>query len=476
MNIVNVLNEYKTNDTIGLFEKIQNIITCKEGKWDTGLPGQNQELTAMLLYEYATSIEKISKGKLSAEFVIDKLAQNMGTFRFGDFKSGQDDNILYDNQPVTSEEYKKYCRINSNFGAHQVEYEENGKRKYSVALYDDKQQYTTSDGVTHLLSGIRLDDINDIRHTVFHEWTHVMEKNIFRGNELRKEDLILQEGDSTYINVNLGPDLTMEGYKKFIENVDSYLQSDREIVFSGYSTIEINERKSPNKRIMHNIISEGATELISRMVLENLGIEVKDKSRYAEQTDFARQIFESLGIDNAILQYFTASNNIIKYIEGKEIDGKSALHYASNYFSLLGKFEKFLKDKHDTAYGTGENAKIERKIRIEELKMKILDFFKTGKAPDDNDIETFTEQINTLIPLDEISTKECQNFLKTVLNYPKQTQHFREMMRKNFPPKDQKLENVIHHLNIQGVVIAPHSKKDLSIKKSEENDNDERDD
>ena len=474
MEIENTLSLYKSQDTRGLFEKISTVINEKNGKWDSGIESQNQELTAMLVYEYATSIEKISKGKLTAEFVIEKLAQNMGTFRYGDFKPGQDDNILYDNQPVTSEEYKKHCRINANFGAHQVEYEEDGKKRYSVALYDDKQQYTTSDGITHTLSGIRLDDIDDIRHTVFHEWTHVMEKNIFKGIELTRDDLILQEGDSTYINVDLGPDLKMEGYKDFIENVDSYLQSDKEIVFSGYSTIEINERKDPNRRIMHNIISEGATELISQMVLESLGIEVRDKSRYEQQTGFARQIFESLGIENAISEYFTASNNIIKYIESKKIDGKSALHYANNHFSILGKFEKFLKDKHNDAYGTSESAKDDRKVRIEEIKNKILDFFKTGKEPDENDVVSFEEQINALIPLDDTAKRECQNFLRTVLNYPRQTQHFRNMMQVNFPARDRQLENVIHNLNRQGVVLGATNQVDLSSRKREEDGDDAR--
>ena len=79
----------------GLWEKIGEVIGSKNGKWDRGLDGKSQELTQMLIYEYATSLEDITRGKLPAEFVLDKLARTLGTLRLGDFKEGQDDNIKY---------------------------------------------------------------------------------------------------------------------------------------------------------------------------------------------------------------------------------------------------------------------------------------------------------------------------------------------------------------------------------------------
>ena len=128
MDIKPIVEKYKTEDTKGLWDKIGKIIEEKEGKWDTGLDDSTSELTQMLVYEYATSLEAITEGKLTAEFVIDKLSKLMGTFRLGDFKQGQDDNIKYDQESVTSEAYKKHARIDGNFGAHQVDYEEVGKK------------------------------------------------------------------------------------------------------------------------------------------------------------------------------------------------------------------------------------------------------------------------------------------------------------------------------------------------------------
>ena len=67
-----------------------------------------------------------------------------------------------------------------------------------------------------------------------------------------------------------------------------------EILFNGISTIEINERKSPNRRIMHNKISEGGTELISQKIMEHLG-RPYEKGRYENQAKFVGKVFESLG-------------------------------------------------------------------------------------------------------------------------------------------------------------------------------------
>ena len=229
MDIKPIVEKYKTEDTKGLWDKIGKIIEEKEGKWDTGLDDSTSELTQMLVYEYATSLEAITEGKLTAEFVIDKLSKLMGTFRLGAFKQGQDDNIKYDQVSVTSEAYKKHARIDGNFGAHQVDYEEDGKKLFSVVMFDKTQQYQTSDGVMHTLKGGDLTNLDDIRQTLFHEWTHVMEKCFVKSSELTRDDIIKQNGDSTYINSSVSADWRMEEYKAYIANVDKMLETEDEI-------------------------------------------------------------------------------------------------------------------------------------------------------------------------------------------------------------------------------------------------------
>ena len=56
-------------------------------------------------------------------------------------------------------------------------------------LFDDSQ-VATINGEQQTLSGIDLQDLSDIRHTVFHEWTHIMERCVVKASQLSKEDII----------------------------------------------------------------------------------------------------------------------------------------------------------------------------------------------------------------------------------------------------------------------------------------------
>ena len=57
-----------------LLKYIQEVVQVQNqiGKWDNG-PKENNNLTEILIYEYATSLEKITKGKITSQFVVDKL-------------------------------------------------------------------------------------------------------------------------------------------------------------------------------------------------------------------------------------------------------------------------------------------------------------------------------------------------------------------------------------------------------------------
>ena len=108
---------------------------------------------------------------------------------------------------------------------------------------------------------------------------------------------------------------------------------------------EINEKKSPNRRIMHNQISEGSTEFISKKIMEHLGRKIED-GRYGMQADFVKRVFDSLGMDEAISTYLTSSNKIISYIESKNYDGKDILRDADTFITALGNFENTLSLLH----------------------------------------------------------------------------------------------------------------------------------
>ena len=73
MDIKSIVDSYRKDDSKDLIDKITRIIKAQDGKWDFGIDESSKDLTAMLLYEYSTAIEKMTDGKVSAEFVIRKL-------------------------------------------------------------------------------------------------------------------------------------------------------------------------------------------------------------------------------------------------------------------------------------------------------------------------------------------------------------------------------------------------------------------
>ena len=281
MEIDDLLDYYQNHNDDGLVRYIQRIVLKKSfaGEWDKGFDKKTQNLTTLLLYEYAESIESLTDGQLDVYEVVDKITNNVGRIRYGDFKEGADDKVKYDEMQVTSNEFKKKRRIDNNCGALTVEYKDSGfMQKDAICLFSDKQKEEIN-GKEYELSGINLDDLSDIRATMFHELTHVMEKCKVKASELKKEDIIFKNGDSYFINTNLSPDLSKREFDNYIKDLDRLSHSGEFVSFRGISTIEINDRKSPNKRIMHNKISEGTTEFAhklrpdltaDRFVLENI--------------------------------------------------------------------------------------------------------------------------------------------------------------------------------------------------------------
>lgn len=428
MDIKDIVEKYKAEDP-KLFEYIGRLVEekAREGKWDKGIDDESKDLTQMLIYEYATSLEKITKGKVSAKFVVDKLSSQMGKMRYGEYKKGLDEDVTYDNVPVTSKEYTEMCRVKSNFGAHAPTYMEDGKEKCAIVLFDNSQQYDYN-GKPVTLTGIDLSNLSDVRGTAFHEWSHIMEKCFIKASDLKKEDIIYKEGESTYINACLSPDLTMEEYKDYIANVDNLLQSDEEVMFGGISTIEINERKSPNRRIMHNQISEGATELLSRLVMKEVGDEVIDPTRYEDKVKFVEKVFKSQGIDEAVAIYITDSRALTRELEERKIDGQSLLHYSSRHLDFLGNVEGTLA-RDIISKG------VEPEI-LEGVKGKLMEFWKTHPESTNADRGVVFNEIIDNLPV-ELS-KPARRTLVQAISYPDRDREFKAAMNREFPEKEER--------------------------------------
>lgn len=428
MDIKDIVEKDKAEDP-KLFEYIGRLVDKKarEGKWDKGIDEKSEDLTQMLIYEYATSLEKITKGKVSAKFVVDKLSSQMGKMRYGEYKKGLDEDVTYDNVPVTSREYTEMCRVRSNFGAHAPTYIEDGREKCAIVLFDNRQKYDYN-GKPVTLTGIDLSNLSDVRGTAFHEWSHIMEKCFIKASDLKKEDIIYKEGDSTYINACLSPDLTMEEYKDYIANVDNLLQSDEEVMFGGISTIEINERKSPNRRIMHNQISEGATELLSRLVMKEVGDEVIDPTRYENKVKFVERVFKSQGIDEAVEAYVTDSRALTRELEERKINGQSLLHYSSRHLDFLGNVEGVLARD---VISKGVEPEI-----LEGVKGRLIEFWKTHPESTNADRGVVFNEIIDSLPV-ELS-KPARRTLVQAISYQDRDREFRAAIDREFPVKEEK--------------------------------------
>ncbi|MDD2376644.1 MAG: hypothetical protein PHD15_02670 [Clostridia bacterium] len=450
------LLKYENTGKKEILEYINAIILSKNGKWDLGINESSQGLTKMLLCEYAMAIENLSNVQLKAKFVIDKLANQMGTLRYGDFKKKQDDNIKYDKNAVTSNKYTTQCRVESNFGAHTISYEENDKiQQDAVVLFDDKQ--TLKDGTK--LSGIDFSNLSDIRHTIFHEWTHVMEKCLVERKDL-KENIIYRQGNSTYINSLLSADLTMNEYQNYIDNI---FLSNEAILFGGISTIEINLEKNPNKRIMHNQISEGCTEYISRLVMEEVGDTVEHPERYSKQVEIAKKVFTSRGLEDSLKDYLTCSNKIISELESCSIDGKDLLHYMSDFINLLPNINEFFKNKVDDK-------------KNDEIKNKVMELWKTNPTQKSKvDFINFVIEDIKAISMDfnEKDESITENMLNMVIDYPKIESNFWQMVNEKFPViNDQRLgkETIIGFLKEKVYSLDEIAKKDLEREQNRNNE------
>ena len=251
----------------------------KENNFDNALPDENnemQEVLSLLIYEYGIGAERVTKGRCSLEFIVDKLTNTMGKFRFGMWRE-EDANVIYGKglndenaMSVTSKEYKE---VTKNFEAHQcIFFDDKGNLKTAVALLRTD-----------------LNNLDDIRQTVFHEWTHVLGTSILNQKQFEKDGvpLIFSSSGNSYIN----GEKTKNG----------------EYVFNGVSTAKILDNKNIE---MHNMIDEGWVEEIAKRIMKASGNIPLDEGRYNLETSVAKLTIDAIHEERAIADYLSHAHRL----------------------------------------------------------------------------------------------------------------------------------------------------------------------
>ena len=315
--IENLKNEY-SNENPELFKKLEKIVNA-HSQWDKGINGADN-LTTVLLYEYVKALH------INEEMIEDKINNRLVSIRYGHFKSPEDDNIYSEGNSVTSQ---NYIEENATCGAHTVNNISNGNMESAIVLFDN---IVHNDGIKDHYTD--LTNLQDIRSTFFHELTHVMECSRQKISDLTDEErkeLIIQNNDSLYVNFLIDLGTENKTFSEYEQILQEYLKNNEYIYFSGISTIEIN--KNCTKRIMHNKISEGATEAIARIVLDSVNEKPYDPDRYILPVKAANCIFDTFKEKDfdPVQTYLTDSFKLIRKLEEQKEGKKDLLHYMSEY-------------------------------------------------------------------------------------------------------------------------------------------------
>ncbi|MEG1313521.1 MAG: hypothetical protein RSD40_04325, partial [Bacilli bacterium] len=194
------LTEYEVENPNRL-EEVRRIINSHSLDWDTKLPdenGKDVEILLLLLYEYSTQIEKVTQGRVSYRYVLDKIANSVGKIRLGELKDG-DEHIQYGKSLndrsamiVKSKEFDLQVRA-KGYGAGHFDYiDDNKEHKSAVAIFG-KKTIQDKDGRNVFIKGAEFNDLSDLRQTMFHEWTHEMELEILTEKDFEQRDLPLRK-------------------------------------------------------------------------------------------------------------------------------------------------------------------------------------------------------------------------------------------------------------------------------------------
>ena len=392
-----LLATYHRTDT-DRFNLVKDKIEQTNGNWDTTIDlvsgdlKESIDISQLLAYEYCLAGEKIAKGKVSFEVMLDKLFDGVKKFRIGNPVPGMDDECLYGKSfddstaiPVTSKLY----RMVMSAGAQHLDYFKDGNFTGAVFIYERgtiKGFAKDENGnlVDMKTDGIDFSDLSkgqslltNLRQTIFHEWNHNAEKEVIDTTSPTIDYEYQSEDGKTYRNYekinsyvtseNMGnlqePPYIISTQRDSQGNRKSYFQdrsgnlrplSDVDFglekkqlgteyyFLSGLTTIEV----LPNgETMMHNIIGEGVVERTARAMVEAIDLQVIDidEGRYPEYVEMAKRVIESRDVSlgergqgQTYADFLLHSSILKKDLEsrtvvldnGSKVDG---LHYISDY-------------------------------------------------------------------------------------------------------------------------------------------------
>lgn len=331
---------YKTDKQ--RLKKAFYFIESKGENWDSSVKSKDgtviENLSLLLVYEYALATEKITNGRISFDEALKKLNQ-IYKFRLGEPKSG-DEEIIYcksiDDESAMSVMSDEYDKVRITTGAQYADYvDENGKLRGAVLIYGKK---VLEDG--RITAGMNFDDLSDIRQTVFHEWTHNAERETFKIDESEYELPFKYKSidGKEYYNYEKITQYRLPVFKdgKFIGmsgKVYMMDPADYVMVTTGLTTREINNKGI----IMHNQITEGFVEMYARKMVLAIDSNAKiDEGKYYEYVEMAKRV--DWAIDNetkkgeTAAKFLSHSSILKKELEEKNVDGeKDGLHYIADY-------------------------------------------------------------------------------------------------------------------------------------------------
>ena len=384
------------------FELVKKKLEQTNGNWDTlinlisGSSSENIDISQLLAYEYCLASERITKGKVSFESMLDKLFNGVQKYRIGNPVPSMDDECLYGKGfdditaiPVTSKLY----RMVMNAGAQHLDYFKDGNFTGAVFIYEKgkikafaQDEYgnpvdMATDGIdfTDLRNGQSL--LSNLRQTVFHEWNHNSEKEVIEPTEDSiAYEYQAQDGKiyrnyeriNCYVTAeNMGtiqePQYIIStqkdsrgNRKRYFQDQNGNLRSLSEVHFElerkqldedyCFSSGLITREVLPNGETrMHNIITEGFVEETARAMMKAIDPNIGDidEERYPEYVEMAIRVISSrdgsLGKDGAgqtFADFLMHSSVLKKDLEsrivilddGSKLDG---LHYISDYANMV---------------------------------------------------------------------------------------------------------------------------------------------
>ena len=291
-----------------------------------------QDLAVLFLHEYASGIVGITEGA-EAEYkyseVINQLTSMIGKFRLKGLYDVKDDMVYNYRKNIDSSKDKVVDIQNGRIPGKLA-----GAQGFDYYETDESGNVIDMKKLVALFKTLEIEpDLNRVRHVVFHEWTHSME-----CTKKKKDTSKMLTDDTKDEEMKKAHEFRKSDGKVFINNGRKYynyevIEGGSGIFYTGLATREYKDfYEKPDGVGMHNQITEGWVEVISRDIMEYLGIgDFVDYGKYPKHARVANEVMNSEGRREAITQFLRDSSVLIERYEEIDIDGRDGLHYLADY-------------------------------------------------------------------------------------------------------------------------------------------------